>query len=74
MVVRFQDGKGRDLEATIEGDGFQWKLWVDIQTKDAVITHQVKDSGVRHVYPLTIPAKFVDYEHLLQDFVDKQTK
>jgi hypothetical protein len=73
-IGRFQDSEGRDLEATIQGDGFDWQLFVDIQTKDAVVRKRFKDNSNRASYRLTIPAKFVDYEHVLQEFVDSKTK
>jgi hypothetical protein len=71
MKPQFQDGKGRDLEATVQTDGFEWKLWVNSQTKDAIVTQQSKTELVRYEHKLTIPAG-VDYQLLLQSFVDKQ--
>jgi hypothetical protein len=73
-AVQFQDGKGRNLEATIQGDVFEWKLWVNDQTKDAVVSQQSKAEQARYMHRLTIPAGVVDYQNLLQSFVDKQPK
>ena len=72
--AKFQDDDGRDLEATIKGEGFVWQLWVDLQTKDAVVRKRFPDNVSRFVCKLIVPAKFVDYEVELQKFVDKQTK
>lgn len=71
-AVQFQDGKGRNLEATIHTDAFEWKLWVNPQTKDAVVSQQSKKERVRYMHTLTVPQGVVDYENLLQEFVNKQ--
>jgi hypothetical protein len=73
-AVQFQNGKGRNLEATIQDDGFEWKLWVNHQTKDAVVSQQSKEEQVRFMHNLAIPAGVVDYQSVLQEFIDKQTK
>jgi hypothetical protein len=73
MIV-MQDGEGRDLAATIPADDFDWQLWVNLATKDAVVRQRFKGKHVRRAWNVTIPEKFVDYEHVLQEFVDNQTK
>lgn len=73
-AVQFQDGKGRNLEATIQADGCDWKLWVNPKTKDAVVSQEFKDMRLRITHKLLIPAVFVDYLTVLQWFVDEQTK
>ena len=73
-AVQFQDGKGRNLEATIQTDGFEWKLWVNDQTKDAVVSQQFQSEHKRVMHRVIIPRLFVDYQSLLQSFVDSQTE
>jgi hypothetical protein len=72
--MQLQDGKGRNLEATLQGEFFEWKLWVNSQTKDAVVSQQSKAEKVRYMHKLPIPGGVVDYQTLLKEFADKQTK
>jgi hypothetical protein len=73
-TVHFQDKDHRDLEATIETDEFTWQLWVDIETKDAVVSKRFKEGHRINKWKVTIPEHFVDYEHVLREFIGKQTK
>jgi hypothetical protein len=74
-AVVLQDKDHRDLEATVETDGHQWQLWVDIETKNAVVSQRFKDAHVIKKWKVTIPAdQIVDYEHFLRGFVDEHSK
>jgi hypothetical protein len=67
-----QDEVGRFLEATVDGDGFAWELWVDLQTKEAVVRKRLPNNDASIVCELTIPKVFVSYQHLLQQYVKTQ--
>jgi hypothetical protein len=79
-MIPVQDDRGRDLKATLPGDGFTWELWADLnQSKDsavAVVRKRFPNSVSRVVseIELKVPAVLVDYQKLLQRVVDQLTK
>jgi hypothetical protein len=79
-MVTFQDEQGRDLQATLQGNGFAWELWADLdETKDravAVVRNRFPNNVSRVVseLELKVPPVLVDYQRLLQRVVDQRTK
>jgi hypothetical protein len=72
MVIQ-NDNEGRDLEATLQGDGFTWELWVDLETRDAVIRKRFPT--VSHiVHQWKVSSVQDDFEELLKNYVEQQTK
>jgi hypothetical protein len=71
--VTFQH-KGRQLEATLSRDGFDWELWVGLNKKnDVVVRQRFHDQPKIVEHEVTAPKSFVDYESLLLSFVDSRT-
>jgi hypothetical protein len=35
--TKFHDDAGRELEAILPDEGFIWELWLDLETKDAIV-------------------------------------
>jgi hypothetical protein len=70
MMVIYQDGEGRDLEATLEAEGFEWQLWVDLETKDAVVRKRFPNNMSSAVGKVEVPPLVDDYKTLLKTFVE----
>ena len=71
--TKLYDQAGRELEATFPGEGFIWELWLDLETKAAIIRKRFPNN----VSPIVGDLKgsnFVDYQSLLKDFVASRTK
>jgi hypothetical protein len=69
-MVTTLDGQGRDLKATLKGDGFKWELWVDIETKDAVVRKRFPSNISSAVGKLKVPPLIDNYQTLLKNFVE----
>ena len=73
--IKFHDEEGRDLEATLRGDGFVWELWVEMETKNAAVKKRFETDDRFLVGELQWPHDgFIDYQQLLLSFVDQQVK
>jgi hypothetical protein len=72
--MKFYDEEGRDLEATLRGDGFVWELWVDLETKNALVKKRFETDDRFLVGELQGPHDaLIDYQQLLMSFVDGKT-
>lgn len=71
--ITFRDDAGRKLEATLPDEGFIWELWLDRETKDAIVRKRFPNNVSPIVGDLKV-SPFADYQSLLKDFVASRTK
>lgn len=72
--MKFHNEEGRDLEATLRGDGFVWELWVNLETRNAFVKKRFETDDRFLVGELQVRHDgFIDYQQLLMSFVDQQT-
>jgi|HubBroStandDraft_4_1064222.scaffolds.fasta_scaffold644119_1 hypothetical protein len=68
--MKFCDEEGRVREATLRDDGFVWELWVNLETKNAVVKKRFENDVRFLVAKLKGPCDaLVDYQQLLLSFV-----
>ena len=68
MVIQ-NDDEGRDLAATLPGEGFTWELWVDLETDDTVVRKRYPNNVSRVVGQcLEIPPLVDNFQAFLENF------
>lgn len=71
--TEFHDDAGRELAATLPDEGFIWELWLDVETKDAIVRKRFPNNVSPIVGDLKV-STFADNQSLLKEFVASRTK